>query len=284
MSKIRVIVDSAGDLPLDVAQKENVLVLPIKYSFDGENQIRDKYDMSDEEFYKKLRDTGAIPKTTQITPLEFEEAFREQAKDYDELIVITIGAKASGTYQNAVNIANMIMEDTSVKIHVVDSKSLSYNYGYMAYRAQKLINEGASSDDALKLLDKLISGNKTFFTVETLDNLKKGGRITTMSAIIGGMLDIKPIIEIKDGLTSAIDKVKGEKKAILKMVELIKNEALGKENAIVHVIHTDVPDKAELIKQMLEEQGVKVEGIGKAGPVIGCHSGPGAFGISVMFE
>lgn len=284
MSKIRVIVDSAGDLPLDVAEKNNILVVPIKFTFDGENVVKDKYEMSSAEFYKKERETGIIPKTMQISPADFEDVFRNEAKEYDELIVLTLGAKTSGTFNNANLAAQTVMEDTDVEICVIGSDTLSYSYGYVALKTAEKIADGASYEEATDYMKKMLAEVKTFFTVETLDYLKKGGRITTASAIIGGILDIRPIIEIKDGLTTAIDKVKGEKKAILRLAQLAKEVSEGKENAKAIVLNTDVPDKIAILKNMLEAQGLEVIDEGSVGPVIGCHSGPGAFGVSIVFE
>lgn len=277
-------VDSPGDLPLETADKYGVLVVPVKFTFDGENLIRDKYDMTTKEFYKTERETGTIPKTMQITPFEFEEIFKKEAESYDEIIFITIGSKASGIYNNAVNTAKIVSEETGVKIYIVDSKCLAYSYGYTALCAAKMVQEGKSSDEILEKINRMLDTNKTYFAVETLDYLKKGGRITTMSAVIGGVLDIRPILKIEDSLTTVIEKVKGEKKVLAKFVQIALKDCEGKENAKIFVLNSDVDEKAQKLKEMFEAEGLTVAGFGDIGPVIGCHAGPGVLGFCIIFE
>lgn len=277
MSKIKIAIDSPGDLSLEAAEKNGISVLPIKFSLENEEELlRDKIDITEDDFYKTIRETGVIPKTVQITPFEFEEFYKEVAKDYDELIMITISANGSGTHRNACMAAETV---ENLKVYVVDSNLYSYCYGLLALKAAELLKMGKSAEEIVAEIEKQRDNTTAFFAVETLDYLKKGGRISTMSAIIGGVLDIRPILQVtKDGKVAAIEKVKGEKKMFVKMKELILNEIEGSEYEL-YPLYSDTKDKMEKIQGMLEESGAKINGIGRVGAVIGCHAGPGVFGV-----
>lgn len=287
MSKIRVLVDSPGDLSLEEAQEHNVLVIPVKLTFDGETLYRDKYDIDAQTFYKMERQFGTekMPKTMQITPIEFEELFREQAREYDELIVLTLGSPTSGTFQSAMNAKRAVEEDLPVKIHMIESMHLSFGYGYVAAEAGKLAEQGKSAEEVVAYINSMLPRLHTYFTVESLDYLKKGGRIKTATAIIGGMLDIRPILQVKDGLVSAVDKVRGEKKVVPKYLSLLKELMEQSPNGMLVILHTDNLEKAEQFGQTIEAQlGRKVDRIVEAGPVIGAHSGPGVLGFCYIAQ
>ncbi len=284
MSRIKIMADSPCDVPLSLANEYDITIIPIKFTIDSKT-YRDKYDMDTKEFYEVLRKTGAVPVTSQITPLEFEEAFREASKEYDEIIAVILSGSSSGTLQNANLAKSIIEEETNVKIHIVDSQSFTFAYGYSVLKAAKMVKEGKSSDQIVQKLNHILSTQQVYFGVETLDYLKKGGRIKTTTAVIGGILDIRPVLTIKDGLVSSIDKVKGEKKFYSKIVEHAVNAASEIENHKIYVLHSDVPEKAEILKDMLRQNGLTPEDEQfYIGPVIGTHAGPGAYGIIVTVD
>ena len=282
MEKIKLLVDSACDLTPDVAEENDIRIIPFKLTLDGENYIDDKFDITPEEFYKTLRETDATPKTAQITPLIFEEVFREELENADEIIFIGLSAKTSGTFNNAVLVKNMLEEETGKKIHLVDAGTFSLGYGDAALRAAKMIKEGKTAEDIVEALEEILANTEIYFGVETLDYLKKGGRITTMSAIIGGMLDIRPILKVQDGLVGAIDKVKGEKKMFLKIEEYIKKETEGLSDFRLILLASDDFSKTEKLREIAERNNLEVAGEGIVGSTIGCHAGPGAFGVVIV--
>lgn len=284
MNKIKILIDSPSDLSLKKAEERDIKVIPVKFSMgDDEELIRDKYDITEDEFYKKIRETGIIPKTVQITPYEFEEAFREFADDYDDLICITLSSASSGTHRNAVLAKEAVESEKDVKIHIVDSKAFSFVYGYLGILAADLVKEGKSAEEIVKILEDKVETSTAFFTVETLEYLKKGGRITTLSAIIGGVLDIRPILKITDdGLVAAFDKVKGEKKVFSKLVEYVKEEALKHKDPVIYLLYSDRKDKTEKMQELLEAEGIKIAGYERVGSIIGSHAGPGVFGITII--
>lgn len=281
MEKIKLLADSACDLATEVAKENDIRIIPFKLTLDGENYIDDKFDITPEEFYKTLRETDATPKTAQITPLIFEEVFREELENADEIIFIGLSAKTSGTFNNAVLVKNMLEEETGKKIHLVDAGTFSLGYGDAALRAAQMIKEGKSAEEVVEAVKEILANTEIYFGVETLDYLKKGGRITTMSAIIGGMLDIRPVLKVQDGLVGAIDKVKGEKKMLLKIEEYIKKETEGLSDCRLILLASDDFSKIEKLREIAERNNIKVAGEGVVGSTIGCHAGPGAFGVVI---
>ena len=280
MSKIKILTDSASDITLEQAKEFDIGFIPICLTFDGEKVLEDKYDIGTEEFYKRLREKGDIPKTTQITPGKFSEVFSGYAEDYDELIVFLIGSNTSGTFQNAFNAKAEIEEETNLKIHLVDTQLLSMGYGYPVIRAAQMVKEGLSSEEIIAKCEAMIKSCYTLFAVETLDFLKKGGRIKTATAIIGGMLDIRPILTVTDGLVHAIEKVKGEKKVFPKFMELLAPKVAEMKNPKIIILDSDVPEKAEKLKAMVKEKlDLDVTMMGPVGVIIGAHAGPGVLGI-----
>ena len=284
MNKIKILIDSPSDLSLEKAKELDIKVIPVKLSMgEDEELLKDKYDITPDEFYAKIREEGIIPKTVQITPYEFEEAFKEFADDYDDLICITLSSASSGTHRNAVMAKETVESEKDVKIHIVDSKTFSFVYGYLGILASDLVKEGKSAEEIVKILEDKVETSTAFFTVETLEYLKKGGRITTLSAIIGGVLDIRPILKITDeGLVAAFDKVKGEKKVFSKLAEYVKAEADKHENPLIYLLYSDRKDKTEKMQELLEAEGLKIAGYEQVGAIIGSHAGPGVFGITII--
>ena len=283
MSKIKVLTDSGSDITLEQAKEFDIGFIPICFTFDGETVLEDKYDMGTDEFYKRLRETGDIPKTTQITPGKFSEVFSSYANDYDELIVFLIGSNTSGTFQNAFNAKAEVEENCNLKIHLVDTQLLSMGYGYPVIRAAQMVKEGLSSSEIISKCEAMMKSCYTLFAVETLDFLKKGGRIKTATAIIGGMLDIRPILTVTDGLVHAIDKVKGEKKVFPKFLSLLEPKLAEMKNPKVILLNADVPEKIEKLAGMIKEKFSLEPTINSSvGVIIGAHAGPGVIGVIVM--
>lgn len=280
MSKIKILVDSGSDVTLEQVKEYDMGFIPICLTFDGETVLADKYDISTDDFYKKLRNEDVIPKTTQITPGTFAEVFEEHAKDCDEIIAFLLGSNTSGTFQNAFNVKAEVEEKCGVKIHLVNTQSLSLGYGYPAIRAAQMAKEGVPAKEIIAKCEAMIKSNYTLFAVETLEYLRKGGRIKTATAVIGGMLDIRPILTVTDGLVHAIEKVKGEKKVVPKFMELMAPKIAEMKNPKIFLLNSDVTEKAEkLAKAIKEKLGIEVSYISQVGVIIGAHAGPGVLGI-----
>ena len=277
--KIKIIADSLSDIPKYLVDKYNIEVIPLVVIFE-DGEYRDNVDLSNIEFYDKLRNSRKIPKTSQITPSTFEEAFRKALKENDKVLYVGGSSRATGTYQSAVLAKNIIESDD---IYTFDTLALSYGCGMIVVEAAKMAQENCEIET---ILDKLqyIKDNKDYiFTVDTLEYLQKGGRISSTKAAIGTILNIKPILTVEDGLVVQIDSVRGRKKIIEKMIEIMKSRATNFENQTVVISHGDNEELQLKLKEAIEnELSPKEIILGEVGSTIGTHSGPGIVGIFYM--
>lgn len=280
MSNIKIFADSPGDIPQELLEKYNIGFIPVSLYINGK-EYKDYADITPSEFYELLPNIAEIPTTSQIRVPEFEAAFRSALDDgYDTIICFTLAQEASGTFNNANLAKNMLLEEYPNADITIVSGSLAYIYGRLAVEAGKLASEGASKEEILKAVNELAENSANFFVVTTLKYLKKGGRIKPTVANIGDILNIKPILSVKDGLVTAIDKVRGSKKVIPKLMSFVRDA--GIENAKEVYIFDGAADPADIeaVKAALKENfNIENAQIAAVGPVIGLHTGPGIFGI-----
>lgn len=278
MSNIKIICDSLADIPAELVQKYDIEVVPLSIMFNDKEYI-DGIDITKVEFYKMLRENDKLPKTSQVTYMAFKNIFEKYISQNRKIIYIGGSSKTSGTYQSAVMAKNDIKQGS---INTFDSLSLSIGIGCMVLIAAKLAKEGKNVEEILKNLENSRNNASLLFTVETLDYLQKGGRISLAKATIGNMLNIKPILCMEDGLIKPIFQVRGKKQVINKIVDLIKEqhgEDLSKKQVIVGCGDIDVD--LEVLKKKLNEE-CKLEELLEVnlGSCICAHTGPGVLGIA----
>ena len=282
MSKIKIITDSGSDITWETAKKLNIRMLPISFTFDGESYYREGLDMSKEEFYEKLSDKDSpVPKTTQVTPIQFIDAYNEEYDNgYDTLIVVTISSKGSGMYQNAVMSANEVMDERGGEIIVIDTMGYSCLYGGAVIHAAKMISDGKGKDEIVSYLKDVTDSMKAYFLVEDLIHLKKGGRINAATLVVANMLDIKPLLAIKEGLVVQDGKLRGSKRLMKKLVDKAKTDGFDLSGKSVYVVNTACPDIAQELINELNSSFADIKFIElRLGAVIGCHGGPGLVGF-----
>ena len=282
MTKIKLITDSGSDISTETANKLNIRMLPISFTFDGDTYYREGVDMGKEEFYEKLSDKDSqVPKTAQVTPIQFLDAYNEEYDNgYDTLIVVTISSKGSGMYQNAVMSAQEVMDERGGEITVIDTLGYSCIYGGAVIEAAKMIEQGKSKDDIVSYITDATHSMKAYFLVDDLLHLKKGGRINTATLVLANMLDIKPVLAIKDGLVVQDGKLRGSKRVIKKLVEKAKTDGYNLSDKSVYVVHSACEDKLTELKEELSAAFPEVKFIElRLGAVIGCHGGPGLVGF-----
>jgi len=283
MSKIKLITDSGSDISTGIAQKLNIRILPISFTFDGENYYREGLDMGKEEFYEKLSDKNSpVPKTAQVTPVQYLDAYNEEYDNgYDTLIVVTISSKGSGMYQNAVMTAREVMDERGGEIIVIDTLGYSCFYGGAVIEAAKLLEQGKSKDEIVTYITDATKSMKAYFLVDDLLHLKKGGRINTATLVLANMLDIKPVLAVKDGLVVQDGKLRGSKRVIKKLVEKAKTDGYNLTDKSVFVVYTACKDKALELKEELASAFPEIKFIElRLGAIIGCHGGPGLIGFA----
>lgn len=275
---ITIITDSAADLPNNIIEEYNIRVMRMKVAFDDKVYIEGE-ELNSNEFYHKLLETDIFPVTSQITPLEFEEVFKEELGKGNEVLGIFLSAEFSGTL-NSARIAKEEV-DKEDKIHIIDSKNVSLGLSLIVIEAARMIKEGIELKAVIERTKKNVENNKLVVIIDTLKYLQKGGRLSTGSAVIGNMLNIKPICIVEEGKLIPISKVRGLKKGISKIVDELGEEDLT--NKTIVLANAFSPENMELLrKKILEKHKVKEIIEISIGPIVGTHSGPGAVGYAYI--
>lgn len=274
---IKILADSSVDYPVDMNVSSFVTILPLMINF-GSKTYRDKVDLTVDEFYEKIKTSSVVPKTAQISENDYIEAIKKMLNSNDdEIIVITLAAALSGTYNSAVKAAEAVDKK---RIHVIDGSVAMLN-GVLVIKAVELIKEDKNAKQVVREIKDTIRNQHAVFSVPDLDFLKRGGRISSIQSVVGGMLNIKPILTLTNerGL-SYIDKAKGDKQLIKKLIKHAKDGRNKKNPLMLVYAGKDTLPKALVFKKELEEAlSEKVEFFTELGAVIGTHTGPGLLGI-----
>jgi DegV family protein with EDD domain len=281
MRKVKVVTDSTADIPAELAQELEISVVPLKVHLQGQSYL-DRVDIQPETFYKKLEESGELASTSQPSPIDFVETYRAIAKDGNtDLLSIHLSSAFSGTFQSALLAKSMVEED--FKVTVIDSKKASYAIGMIVVEAARAAKEGQSLDECVDLVNRMIDEMGVYFMVDTLEYLHKGGRIGKASALVGSLLNIKPILSINEsGEVFALDKVRGKSKAEARIFELIREKAGNKglkKAAVCHANRLEEAQRwAERLRTEFQAEDVVITQIG---PVVGAHVGPGTIAVIV---
>ncbi|MBR5226456.1 MAG: DegV family protein [Clostridia bacterium] len=278
---IRIITDSASDINKAEAEKMGIHLLPIVITF-GEEEYLDGENLMPTEFYDKLEACSDLPVTSQISPFRFEETFEELTANGDQVIVITLSSKISGTYNNAKNVA----ENYKGKVFVIDSLNACIGQRLVVQYALRLAQEGLGAEEIVEKVESAKTRVKLIAMIDTLKYLKKGGRISAAAAAIGGLVNLKPMISVIDGEVKVVGKTIGAKKAM---------QFINKEIEANGGVNFDMPygvlwsgKSSENLDMWIEEHGEKfglkgTENRYCLGGTIGTHIGSGAVGVA-FFE
>jgi DegV family protein with EDD domain len=280
MGKIHVVTDSGSDLSLDIRERLGINVVPLTVQF-GSEIYKDGEEISVAEFYGKLRTESEMPSTCQPSPADFVAMYEAIAQPGDTIISVHLSSKMSGTYQSAVLASTMLDEDIQVK--VVDSKSASMGLGLVAVTAARGVQAGKDLDEILADVQHTVDHLQVYFVVDTLEYLKKNGRIGLASALVGTMLNIKPILTLVDGEVAPFEKIRGKAKALKRVRELVDQfkEKFPDQGIRAALSHADSKEEAAQLSEALAKM-LPIEGevlIGEIGPTIGVHTGPGVVAL-----
>lgn len=274
---VKIIVDSTADLTPKVRQSVDVVPLTIHF---GEKEYIDGVTIDSKTFYEMLVESDVLPTTSQATPFAFEKAFRKAVENGDEVVCITCAAGLSGTYQSAVIAA----EEFPGKVHVVDSKTIAIGSAILTEYAVTLLDRGLSAEEiAWKLMQKR-EDVRVLALLDTLEYLKKGGRISSTAAIAGGLLNIKPVITITDGEIKMLGKARGSRQGNNLLVQEIQKAGgvdfckpvlLGYTGLSDALLKKYIQDSAALWNDHVDKLPVEV-----VGSVVGTHAGPGAVAVA----
>ena len=276
---IKIVTDSTSYISDEYIKKYDIKLVSLNVIINGVS--RREVDIENEVFYEEIRNSKEIPKSSQPIPNEMLNTFKEIVKDGDSIVGIFLSSKMSGTYSNANMIKDMILEDyPDAEIHILDSKTNCMQMGFAVIEAARTASEGKSINEVINAANHVINNSRFLFTPETLEYLKKGGRIGGAAALFGNVLQIKPILTVVNGETSVFKKVRTRKKAIEEIVKTVLEEieSKGLGDIVVHHINCQ-EDGLKLAKALENKLGKKVD-IQSIGPVIGVHVGPGSIGIA----
>ena len=276
---IKIVTDSTSYISDEYIKKYDIKLVSLNVIINGVSSR--EIDIENEVFYEEIKNSKEIPKSSQPIPEEMLNTFREIVEDGDSIVGIFLSSKMSGTYSNANMIKDMILEDyPDAEIHILDSKTNCMQMGFAVIEAARTASEGKSINEVINAANHVINNSRFLFTPETLEYLKKGGRIGGAAALFGNVLQIKPILTVVNGETSVFKKVRTRKKAIEDIVKTVLEEieAKGFGDIVVHHINCQ-EDGLKLAKALENKLGKKVE-IQSIGPVIGVHVGPGSIGIA----
>ncbi|AIY06085.1 hypothetical protein Plano_2120 [Planococcus sp. PAMC 21323] len=276
---MRLFADSASDLPKDFFEKEDVVLFPLRVHI-GDQDYEDIRGIQSIKVFDAIR-SGNQPKTSQVSPEEMLKAFEKLAIADEEGFYIAFSSELSGTYSTAVMLADQVREDyPNLKLTILDSKAASLGYGLLVKEAVKLRSDGHSIETILNKVRFMADHLESLFTVEDLDYMAKGGRISKGSAFVGGLLNIKPLLHVEEGKLVPIEKLRGRKKIIKRMIELMKERGSQFDQQTIAISHGDDEEFAAVLKQEIEQnfhpKEVEVHMIGS---VIAAHTGPGTLAL-----
>ena len=274
---IKIVTDSAADIPKSIAEELDIEILPFMINIDGKQIVADK-NLTPQEFYKMVENCVEIPSTSQMSPADLEDIYRKIGTE-NTIIHITMSARGSGI-NNTSNLVAAQLNDEGFDITVIDSGKFTMIIGDTVIKAAKMARRGASKQVIIDIANENYARDTAYFLVDDLTFLKKGGRIKATTMAISKVLDIKPILFINDGLVEATRKVRGLKKSLSVLVDFIEERMENPEENEVMILDSDAPDKVEAIEEMIRER-IKPKAItyAKIGPVITCHAGPGLVGV-----
>jgi DegV family protein with EDD domain len=276
MAGVRIVCDSTADLEADFRAAHDVRVVPLNVIF-GEEVFEDGVTIHPADFYARMRSSTVHPRTSQPTPTEFEDVFRELSADGSPIVCTTISSEMSGSFASATQ-ARTALPDRDIR--VIDTLSVSVGHNAAVYAAIAAAEAGADPDAVVAAVKTVLDTQQILFTVETLEYLRRGGRIGGARALVGSMLDIKPILEIRGGVIEPVDRARTFGRALDRIVGTITDAAQKWGGANVIVGHADKAEVAAGLAARLRPVTERGElRIIDVGPVVGAHAGPGSIGI-----
>lgn len=274
---VKIVTDSVADLPSQLARELGITVIPLNVRF-GTEVYRDGVDLTAEQFYEKLKQSEFLPVTSVPTPAAFVEAYDKLSEDTDEILAIILTSRLSGTYDVAVQSRELMKK--KCRVEVIDSQLAIMAEGFIVMKAARAALDGASLDEVMDVVKKNIPRVDFLGTFDTLEYLKRGGRIGAAQAFLGSLLKVNPLINLKNGVVNPVGRTRSRAKAIERIHEFVLSYSYIEEMAVEN---TACPEEAESLADKLSAKFPK-ERIyqSKMTPVIGTHTGPGLLLVVVL--
>jgi DegV family protein with EDD domain len=271
-----IVVDSTADFPDAHERYPNWRVVPLYVNF-GTESYKDGVDLTAAQFYERLRTSPELPTTSQPTPGDFLATYEELA-GYDRILSVHIAANLSGTFQSAGAAAAELGDG---RVRTIDSQSASVAAAMLAIAMQRRLERGTTDEEIDALVERYLPGHGLLFTVDTLEFLARGGRIGRAKAFAGQLMNVKPILSIRDGEVVPVKRVRGNRKAFQEFVDALESQTRNEPGLRVGIAHADAPERMVQIEKMVRDKRpqatIEMETI--LGAVIGAHAGPGTVGL-----
>lgn len=279
MNKVALVADSTAYLPSDLIEKYQIDIIPLSVIWDGDT-FEDGVDITTSQFYDRLEKSPSLPSTSQPPAGRFKDRFSALLDSGKDVVAILISAGISGTVNSALQ-AQADLDPT--RIEVIDSGTAAMATGLQIIAAARKAAEGGSLQEVAQVARESQAHTDVVFAVDTLEFLHKGGRIGGAKRFLGSMLNIKPILEMRDGKIEAVDQVRTQNRALERMIDLIAEKAGDEKPLRMSVIHSNVPEMAQKLKDEVQARFLPEEiFISELSPVIGTHVGPGTLAIACM--
>lgn len=274
---VKIVTDTLSDITGDLAKDLDITIVPLYVRF-GDEIFRDRVDINSEEFYRRLVYEDILPSTTQPTPHDFLTVYEELAKETDEILVIVVSSKLSGTYQSAAQARDRFK--TNCRINIIDSLSVAMGMGLIVIAAVNAVRNGANLDEATQFTQKALSRSHLIAYFDTLKYLAKGGRIGKAQGLLGSMLSVKPILTVKDGEMSPLTRVRSLNGGFDYLYSVVANAGKIESLAVEHATTPNDADKlVERFSPIFPKDDIYRSIIS---PVIGTYAGPNALAVSYL--
>ncbi|WLD94876.1 DegV family protein [Alkalihalobacillus sp. AL-G] len=276
---IQLIVDTGCDLPQHVVDQYSMEVLPLVVHV-GQEEYFDKETIQPTKLYAMMRE-GAAPKTSQVPPDRMKALFQSLAEEQKPAIYLTFSSELSGTYQTACLIRDQLLEEgTQLDLTIIDSRSASLGQGLIAYYLAQAIEQNHTKDQLITYTHTLVDQIKHIVTVDNLEYLVRGGRVSKTAGFVGGLLKVKPILHMEDGKLFPLEKVRGSKRVLSRLIELIDDRGKELDQQTIAITHADNLSRANELKELIESKyDVKNIMINSIGCAVGAHAGPGTLAV-----
>lgn len=281
MSRIAFVTDSTAYIPDHFCRELNVHIVPQVLIW-GEETFEDGVDILPDQFYTRLAKAKTMPSTSQVSVPNMQKAFKELVEQGFDVVGIFISAKLSGTMQSAVH-GREALGAAAEKVTLIDSNSTAMAMGFQVLTAARAAREGANLTDVISLAQKAREHTGVFFAVDTLEFLYRGGRIGGAQRFIGTALNMKPLLQLKDGRVEAIERIRTRGKALERIVELVSEQTRGKSPVRLATLHANAEtEAAELLKEASSRMKSVESILTAVSPAVGTHAGPGTVGLAYM--
>ncbi|MDM5370838.1 DegV family protein [Bacillus bombysepticus] len=282
---VKIITDSAADLPVELLQAYDIDLIPLRVYDEAETEYLDGVTLESVTLLQKMRE-GAVYRTSLPSLETFQEKFVSYAKEGNPCIYLAFSSELSGTYQSSVVIKEEVKETyADLDLEIIDTKCASLGQGLVVLEAAKMAKDGASKEDILNRVAFLMNHMEHIFTVADLQYLVRGGRLSKVAGFIGGLLNIKPILNVEEGKLVPLEKVRGKKKVLSRIVDIMEECGKDLKGQTIGITHGDDLETAEALKSLITERfGCEVFIVNTIGAAIGAHTGPGVITLFFLNE